>query len=175
MRLPVLHSNPESHAQLPINLGHLEPVETLSSGKLIKAIVEGNATIIDASLILDTCRRPHRSPGRTGLFRRYRHAGRRPARLSGKRQTQPEIARSNAGKKSVPSAALVPLATRYLTQSRYPDSGVRDFEAVNQLAASHGLELLRDIAMPSNNRMLAGPRRRANPVDDACRESKYSV
>jgi hypothetical protein len=31
---------------------------------------------------------------------------------------------------------------------------VRDFEAVNRLAASHGLELLRDIAMPSNNRML---------------------
>jgi len=31
---------------------------------------------------------------------------------------------------------------------------VRDFEAVSQLAASHGLELLRDIAIPSNNRML---------------------
>jgi hypothetical protein len=31
---------------------------------------------------------------------------------------------------------------------------VRDFEAVNRLAASHGLELLRDIAMPSNNRIL---------------------
>lgn len=39
-------------------------------------------------------------------------------------------------------------------KSRDPDSGVRDFEAVNRLAASHGLELLRDIAMPSNNRML---------------------
>lgn len=39
-------------------------------------------------------------------------------------------------------------------KSRDPHSGVRDFEAVNQLAASHGLELLRDIAMPSNNRML---------------------
>lgn len=35
-----------------------------------------------------------------------------------------------------------------------PSSGVRDFEAVNRLAASHGLDLLRDIAMPSNNRML---------------------
>ncbi|MGA8864176.1 MAG: DUF938 domain-containing protein [Gallionella sp.] len=39
-------------------------------------------------------------------------------------------------------------------KSRDPNSGVRDFEAVNQLAANHGLELLRDIAMPSNNRML---------------------
>jgi SAM-dependent methyltransferase len=37
---------------------------------------------------------------------------------------------------------------------RDPNSGVRDFEAVNQLAALHGLNLLRDIAMPSNNRML---------------------
>ncbi len=39
-------------------------------------------------------------------------------------------------------------------KSRDPNSGVRDFEAVNQLAASHGLELLRDIEMPSNNRIL---------------------
>jgi len=39
-------------------------------------------------------------------------------------------------------------------KSRDPNSGVRDFEAVNALAASHGLQLLRDIAMPSNNRML---------------------
>lgn len=39
-------------------------------------------------------------------------------------------------------------------KARDPYSGVRDFEAVNRLAASHGLELLRDIAMPSNNRML---------------------
>lgn len=39
-------------------------------------------------------------------------------------------------------------------KSRDPNSGVRDFEAVNQLAALHGLHLLRDIAMPSNNRML---------------------
>ncbi len=39
-------------------------------------------------------------------------------------------------------------------KSRNPDSGVRDFEAINRLAASHGLDLLRDIAMPSNNRML---------------------
>ena len=39
-------------------------------------------------------------------------------------------------------------------KSRDPNSGVRDFEAVNRLAESHGLNLLRDIAMPSNNRML---------------------
>jgi len=39
-------------------------------------------------------------------------------------------------------------------KSRDPNSGVRDFEAVNQVAALHGLHLLRDIAMPSNNRML---------------------
>jgi hypothetical protein len=30
----------------------------------------------------------------------------------------------------------------------------RDFEAVDELAASHGLLLLQDVAMPSNNRML---------------------
>ena len=39
-------------------------------------------------------------------------------------------------------------------RSRDPNSGVRDFEAVNELAASHGMELLRDFEMPSNNRML---------------------
>ena len=39
-------------------------------------------------------------------------------------------------------------------KSRDPNSGVRDFETVNRLAASHGLELLHDIEMPSNNRIL---------------------
>jgi SAM-dependent methyltransferase len=39
-------------------------------------------------------------------------------------------------------------------KSRDPSSSVRDFEAVNLLASSHGLELLHDIEMPSNNRML---------------------
>lgn len=39
-------------------------------------------------------------------------------------------------------------------KSRDPNSGVRDFEAVNQLATLHGFNLLRDITMPSNNRML---------------------
>ena len=39
-------------------------------------------------------------------------------------------------------------------KERNPASGVRDFEAVNKLAESHGLNLLRDIEMPSNNRIL---------------------
>lgn len=40
-------------------------------------------------------------------------------------------------------------------KARDPLSGIRDFEAVNQLAAEQGLTLLKDIAMPSNNRLLA--------------------
>jgi SAM-dependent methyltransferase len=51
-------------------------------------------------------------------------------------------------------------------KSRDPNSGVRDFEAVNRLATFHGLELLRDIAVPSNNRMLVwkvrGPYKQAS-------------
>ena len=39
-------------------------------------------------------------------------------------------------------------------KSRDPKSGVRDFEAVNHLAASHGLCLFSDIEMPINNRTL---------------------
>lgn len=39
-------------------------------------------------------------------------------------------------------------------KARDPNSGIRDFEAVNLLAQSHGLKLLQDIAMPANNRML---------------------
>jgi SAM-dependent methyltransferase len=39
-------------------------------------------------------------------------------------------------------------------KSRDPNSGVRDVEAVNRLAATHGLALQRDILMPSNNRLL---------------------
>lgn len=39
-------------------------------------------------------------------------------------------------------------------KSRDPNSGVRDFEALNRLASSHSLDLLRDIEMPSNNRIL---------------------
>jgi SAM-dependent methyltransferase len=33
-------------------------------------------------------------------------------------------------------------------------TGVRDFEAVNRLAEAQGLKLLKDVAMPSNNRTL---------------------
>ena len=39
-------------------------------------------------------------------------------------------------------------------KSRDPASGVRDFEAVNALAAGQGLSLQRDYAMPANNRTL---------------------
>lgn len=40
-------------------------------------------------------------------------------------------------------------------KARDPHSGIRDFEAVCELAAAQGLSLLQDIAMPSNNRLLA--------------------
>ncbi|MDP2784181.1 MAG: DUF938 domain-containing protein [Sulfurimicrobium sp.] len=46
-------------------------------------------------------------------------------------------------------------------KSRDPDSGVRDFEAVNDLAESHGMVLLRDVAMPANNRTLVWRKRDA--------------
>ncbi len=39
-------------------------------------------------------------------------------------------------------------------KNRDPNSGVRDFEAIDQLAAAQGLSLIRDIAMPANNRSL---------------------
>jgi SAM-dependent methyltransferase len=39
-------------------------------------------------------------------------------------------------------------------KSRDPNSGVRDFEAIDRLAEAQGLRLLRDVAMPSNNRTL---------------------
>lgn len=38
-------------------------------------------------------------------------------------------------------------------KARDPASGVRDFDAVNALAAKHGLTLWQDIAMPANNRI----------------------
>ncbi len=40
-------------------------------------------------------------------------------------------------------------------KSRNPNSGVRDFEAMNDLANYYGLSLKHDIEMPSNNRILA--------------------
>ncbi|TMO21530.1 DUF938 domain-containing protein [Pseudoalteromonas sp. S4741] len=41
-----------------------------------------------------------------------------------------------------------------LLQSRDPLSGIRDFEAVEQLAVQFGLKLLSDTAMPANNQLL---------------------
>ncbi len=43
-------------------------------------------------------------------------------------------------------------------KSRNPESGIRDFEAIDQLAKTHGLRLLQDVAMPSNNRTLVWQR-----------------
>jgi SAM-dependent methyltransferase len=39
-------------------------------------------------------------------------------------------------------------------KERDPKSGIRDFEAINALAASHGFTLQKDVEMPSNNRLL---------------------
>jgi len=39
-------------------------------------------------------------------------------------------------------------------KERNPDSGVRDFEAINHLAVNQGMVLVQDVAMPANNRML---------------------
>lgn len=39
-----------------------------------------------------------------------------------------------------------------------PLSGVRDFEAVNQLANEHGLSFFKDYAMPANNQLLVWKR-----------------
>jgi SAM-dependent methyltransferase len=39
-------------------------------------------------------------------------------------------------------------------KDRDPSSGIRDFEAINALAVSHGFTLQKDVAMPSNNRLL---------------------
>ena len=38
-------------------------------------------------------------------------------------------------------------------KARDPDSGIRDAEAVDALAAAQGLRLVEDVAMPSNNRL----------------------
>jgi len=45
-------------------------------------------------------------------------------------------------------------------KARDPASGVRDFEAVDAQARAQGLSLLRDIAMPANNRTLVWRRTR---------------
>lgn len=43
-------------------------------------------------------------------------------------------------------------------KSRNRNSGVRDFEAINRLAETHGLFLLKDVPMPNNNRTLVWQR-----------------
>ncbi|MEC4746888.1 DUF938 domain-containing protein [Methylomicrobium sp. Wu6] len=44
-------------------------------------------------------------------------------------------------------------------KNRDPLSGIRDFETITNLAAEHALELLNDVAMPANNRLLILKRR----------------
>lgn len=44
-------------------------------------------------------------------------------------------------------------------RSRDPQSGIRDFEAVCELAMDNGLNLHRDFSMPANNRMLVWRKR----------------
>ena len=39
-------------------------------------------------------------------------------------------------------------------KNRDPESGVRDFEAIDRLARAQGMALLQDISMPANNRTL---------------------
>ena len=52
-------------------------------------------------------------------------------------------------------------------KSRDPASGIRDFEALQVLAAAQGLELAADHAMPANNRVLVWRRAAAAPVAPA--------
>ncbi len=43
-------------------------------------------------------------------------------------------------------------------RARHPERGIRDFEAVNELAGAVGLSLVEDRAMPANNRCIAWQR-----------------
>ena len=45
-----------------------------------------------------------------------------------------------------------------LLRSRNRNSGIRDFEAINRLAETHGLFLVRDVSMPSYNQTLVWKR-----------------
>ena len=45
-----------------------------------------------------------------------------------------------------------------LLRSRNRNSGIRDFEAINKLAETHGLFLVRDVSMPSYNQTLVWQR-----------------
>jgi hypothetical protein len=42
---------------------------------------------------------------------------------------------------------------RYL-RNKYPEGGIRDFEALDELARQQGLQLTADHAMPANNQLL---------------------
>ncbi len=59
-----------------------------------------------------------------------------------------------AGSFTSPSNAAFDLSLRH----RDPASGIRDFEAVVDLAAEQGLELVADHAMPANNQLLVWSR-----------------
>ena len=45
-------------------------------------------------------------------------------------------------------------------KARDPESGVRDFEAIDQLAIDAGMSLKKDYEMPANNRLLVWTRAR---------------
>ena len=45
-----------------------------------------------------------------------------------------------------------------LLKSRNKNSGIRDFEAINRLAETHGLFIVRDVSMPSYNQTLVWQR-----------------
>ncbi|MDQ7011759.1 MAG: DUF938 domain-containing protein, partial [Mariprofundaceae bacterium] len=44
-----------------------------------------------------------------------------------------------------------------------PRSGIRNFEAVDRLAAEQGLLLFKDVPMPAHNQLLIWRRQAANP------------
>jgi SAM-dependent methyltransferase len=46
-----------------------------------------------------------------------------------------------------------------MLRARDPDSGIRDFEWIAQIAGATGLELLEDVPMPANNRTLIWQKR----------------
>lgn len=52
-------------------------------------------------------------------------------------------------------------------KARDPESGIRDFEAVDVLALGVGLQLVDDVAMPANNRCLVWRRGIAAPLDES--------
>jgi hypothetical protein len=51
-----------------------------------------------------------------------------------------------------------------MLRERDPQSGLRDFEAVNALAEAVGLKLSADHAMPANNQLLVWKNRGHSPV-----------